>query len=244
MKLNTSDIIKYYDFLENETLVKIESVKNQGLCNRTYILNTDKNRYIVKKINKSLYGNTNKKLEFKIQLLAYRKGIAPKPIFLDVKNQIFISRYLEGCHKEYLNKSKLKSLAVSLNTLHNIKLHSKTFDIKRYFEKNSKMINSNLKLALLKFDRLDKDLVLCHNDLNPGNILFSDGIKFIDWEFASINDRYFDLCSIIIEFRLSPRDEHLLLNLYLKGKKPDTKKLEIYKTLYKHLCKTWFDIIS
>jgi thiamine kinase-like enzyme len=40
--------------------------------------------------------------------------------------------------------------------------------------------------------------VLCHHDLHPSNILINDhSIKFLDWEYAAINDRYFDLASLM-----------------------------------------------
>ena len=44
------------------------------------------------------------------------------------------------------------------------------------------------------YPRQDQDLVSCHNDLKPENILF-DGVRpwLVDWEAASLNDRYADL---------------------------------------------------
>jgi thiamine kinase-like enzyme len=87
-----------------------------------------------------------------------------------------------------------------------------------------------------------KELVLCHNDLHPQNILFSNSIKLIDWEYAGVNDRYFDLASIIIEFKLSQRDEVIFLRSYFKrASKVNSQKLFAYKVIYKELWRLWFE---
>ncbi|MBX5333141.1 phosphotransferase [Rhodococcus fascians] len=45
------------------------------------------------------------------------------------------------------------------------------------------------------------DLVACHNDPMPGNILIGDGLpmKLVDYEFASNNDRAYELAVMITE---------------------------------------------
>ena len=225
----------------NFKIKKFELLKNQGMCNHTYLLTTFNSKYIVKKFNKVLHSNTDKKFEYLMQFKAYKKNIAPKPIILDIKNRFFISQFLEGIHKITLNKHDLRNLAITLHNLHKIKIHKKPLNIERYLRKNSKKIYKDLKLALLNIKKEKQDFVLCHNDLNPKNIIFTDKIKFIDWEFASINDRYFDLASIIIEFNLNTKNESSFLKYYFKKNRYNKKKLEIFKTIYKYTCKVWFD---
>jgi thiamine kinase-like enzyme len=42
------------------------------------------------------------------------------------------------------------------------------------------------------------DTALCHNDLFAGNILDSDPIRVIDWEFAGMGDIFFDLATLVV----------------------------------------------
>jgi len=228
----------------NFTINKIEFLKNQGICNLTYLLTTFNSKYIIKKFDNTLHSNTDKKLEFYIQMLSYKKDIGPKPILLDVKNKVYISQYLEGFHKTTLSRYDLRVLATALRNLHKIKIHAKPYNIERYLTKNNKLISKDLKLALLNIRKFKQDLVLCHNDLNPNNIIFAKKIKFIDWEFASTNDRYFDLASIVIEFNLNKKNENSFLKYYFKKNRYNRKKIETYKILYKHTCRIWFDKIS
>lgn len=225
----------------NFKIKKFELLKNQGICNHTYLLTSYDSKYIIKKFDKTLQSDANKKFEYLIQLKAYEKNLAPKPILIDIKNDVYISKYLEGLHKITLTPYDLRALASALYNLHKIKIHRKPYNIERYLTKNSKKISKDLKLALLNIKKHKKDFVLCHNDLNPKNIIFANDIKFIDWEFAGINDRYFDLAAIIIEFDLNLKDERNFLRYYFKKNGYNREKLETYKIIYKYTCKIWLD---
>jgi thiamine kinase-like enzyme len=71
----------------------------------------------------------------------------------------------------------------------------------------------------------------CHNDLSPGNILYSkqDGeykMYVVDWEYACISDPFFDLAGICINFGFSEAQENNLIQNY-------SEKLSIYPSLDK-----------
>ncbi len=70
----------------------------------------------------------------------------------------------------------------------------------------------------------DADKVFSHNDLNPNNIL-CDGEKIwiIDWDVASVNDRYIDLANAANYFIHTPQDEKIFLETYFDGRLDDSK---------------------
>lgn len=71
------------------------------------------------------------------------------------------------------------------------------------------------------YPRLDADMVSCHNNLKPENILF-DGARvwLVDWQAAFRNDRYFDL-AIVANFLVhNDSDETTYLSVYF-GQPPD-----------------------
>jgi thiamine kinase-like enzyme len=56
----------------------------------------------------------------------------------------------------------------------------------------------------------------CHNDLLNANFIRSpDGIRIVDWEYAGMGDRFFDLANFAVNHDLSPDDEALLLEAYV-----------------------------
>jgi thiamine kinase-like enzyme len=57
--------------------------------------------------------------------------------------------------------------------------------------------------------------VPCHNDLLPANVLFRDQTAILlDFEYAGMNSRYFDLGNLAVNCELSITAEHRLLELY------------------------------
>jgi len=232
IKLN---MLENYKIFDGEKLLNIRPTDEQGDCNTTYILSTLKCKYIIKKITSHIYVSKNH--EFSIQSITHNKSISPQALLLDAKKSLLVQEYIKGVHKFELSKKDIKNLAFLLNKLHKIKIKTKIFDMSKYFHSATK--DKELKLVLQDLKNYKQDLVLCHNDLNPKNILFGSKIKILDWEYACINDRYFDLASVCIEFKLSRREERNFMRYYFKNKMPNFKKLHTFKILYKYVCYTW-----
>ena len=61
-------------------------------------------------------------------------------------------------------------------------------------------------------------VVPCHNDLLPGNVLFGDDRAWLlDFEYAGMNDRYFDLANLSVNCGLDAGADERLLTLYDGG---------------------------
>jgi thiamine kinase-like enzyme len=55
----------------------------------------------------------------------------------------------------------------------------------------------------------------CHNDLLPGNVLFDgDRVWLLDFEYAGMNDRFFDLANLSVNCGLTADADERLLRLY------------------------------
>ena len=209
----TKDFLTRYELFENEELKELTLLDNQGFSNTNYLLETSKRKYLIREF-KSLH--VNRKFEFQVAMKAYKKDIGAKPLFLDEFNAIMICEFLEGIHRYTLKRDDIKNIALLLKKLHQIKVGKKLFNLK-------------------------KDYVLCHHDLNPKNFIFLNDIKLIDWEYAGINDLYFDLASVVVEFDLDKKEEKLFLNSYFQNfYRINRKKIYSFKIKYTTLCKDWF----
>jgi thiamine kinase-like enzyme len=61
----------------------------------------------------------------------------------------------------------------------------------------------------------DHDLVPCHNDLLPANFLIvDDRIRIVDWEYAGMGDRFFDLGNLAVNNDFAAEDEERLIAAY------------------------------
>jgi thiamine kinase-like enzyme len=63
--------------------------------------------------------------------------------------------------------------------------------------------------------RRDEPLCPCHNDLLNANLI-DDGasLRIVDWEYAGMGDRFFDLANFSINHELGEEDNELLLESY------------------------------
>lgn len=225
--------VKHYKLLANQTVEELSLLDQQGHCNINYYLKTDKARYVVRKFKHQ----SDREAEFFIQNLAHKQGIAGKAFYLDEEKELMFCEYVEGEHYYKLNQQTLKKLALVLQKLHKIKLQQRPTTFKSSFKYKDKKVYE----AYSVLNRFKPDYVLAHNDLHPKNILFGEKIQLIDWEYAGVSDRYFDLAAIILEFKLNAKDEKSFLRAYFPARKvPNYKKLEAYKTIYKTLWTVWF----
>jgi thiamine kinase-like enzyme len=149
-----------------------------------------------------------------------------------------ITKYLEGKHQTKLSQQELKKTALLLKKLHKIKVRQK----QNHFKENFTFKNKKVKHAFMVLEKEPKEYALGHNDLHPKNIIFSkNSIKLIDWEYARYSDIYFDLVSIIIEYKLNRKDTRTFLKSYLGKQKINHKKVKAYTLIYKELWRLWFE---
>jgi len=157
---------------------------------------------------------------------------------LDEENALAVSAYLEGIHKDTLEKNDLHQFAEVLRKVHTLNIEREPIFLETLLETKSKEVQD----AFTTLARFTSEYVLCHNDLNPRNILFTETIQLIDWEDAAINDRYFDLASVCVEFNLDKENEAYFLRRYFTEENEiNDEKLKAYKVIYKALCTQWFD---
>jgi thiamine kinase-like enzyme len=63
-------------------------------------------------------------------------------------------------------------------------------------------------------DDPDHAPVPCHNDLLPANFLRGERIVIVDWEYAGMGDRFFDLGNLAVNNEYEDDDEERLLEAY------------------------------
>lgn len=109
-----------------------------------------------------------------------------------------------------LTEHVLKNIATLIQQLWEIKINPndqiKIFQPQQFLEtfKNGlkkPLVNLQLYEKKLNYNKLKTDeLVLCHNDLNGGNLVFvEEKMYLIDFEYAMQNDKYFDIASFASE---------------------------------------------
>ena len=228
------ETIKSYDIFKNHPPLSCEPLAQQGHANTIYLIKTSEKKYLLREFKISI----DRKAEFAIQKKAYLHNIGAKPILLDKEKGLMISKFIEGKHKERLSQHELKKMALLLTKLHKIKIRQK----RNTFRENFKFKDKKVKQAFVVLEKEKKEYALGHNDLHAKNILFTKrAIKLIDWEYARYSDIYFDLVSIIIEYKLNKKDSSTFLRSYFQRNRVNHKKLKAFMLIYKELWRLWFE---
>ena len=142
-----------------------------------------------------------------------KKNVTPNILFYEKKIGLLIYEYIEIESKNKIVKN-IQSIGEQLKKFHQIKFNKRTKTYKDQFnlyinKLNSESKNNYLKEAIELFNDLkvhenENENVFSHNDLNAKNILMSkNNIFFIDFEYSSINNKYFDISKIIDSLNLN-----------------------------------------
>jgi thiamine kinase-like enzyme len=65
-----------------------------------------------------------------------------------------------------------------------------------------------------------QDLVPCHNDLLNANFLDDGEIRIVDWEYAGMGDRFFDLANLSVNHEFGLDEDRMLVAAYFGEEKP------------------------
>ncbi|AXK51247.1 phosphotransferase [Spiroplasma alleghenense] len=185
-----------------------------GLTNLTYL----ENGLFCKKSNFIVDDFLDRKNEFQVlkEISNLENSVLIKPVKFGFKSNLFTSSYeyfddSETLESREINPEIILEIAKAIKKMHEIKLKNskvKKFNFKKilnFFEENTKNLIFDLipfkeKIYKIINENQITEFTFCHNDLVPGNFLFTNsGLKIIDYDFASLNDPLFDLASFVSE---------------------------------------------
>uniref|UniRef100_A0A6C0BRW4 Aminoglycoside phosphotransferase domain-containing protein n=1 Tax=viral metagenome TaxID=1070528 RepID=A0A6C0BRW4_9ZZZZ len=201
---------------------KISKLKG-GLTNTIYLIEHLGNKYIIREFGKNTEVFVDRVLEMRII-----KELEPYDVtrkLIELTNKGTIESYVEGhpvTYESFKNSNLIRKLVgQKLRMLHtsNIltKKETQTAHIWKAFndwttlclqlydlDLNIKKILTNIfEIVTMKSKTAAfYPIVMCHNDLNLGNIIYDQHnhqIKFIDFEYASYNYRGYDIGNIFAE---------------------------------------------
>ena len=159
--------------------------------------------------------------------LAARASAGPAPVFANVDRGISLVRYLAGDSlqaDQVGEPGNLIRLAHLLRCVHEIdcagmspatSLHAR---IRNY----ASLINSETGVALAReaeellqrWEGPKEERVLCHNDVNHGNVICGKSWRLIDWDYAATGSRWFDIATAVGYHQLDESSTEAFLKAY------------------------------
>ena len=154
-------------------------------------------------------------------------GLAPRVLYADTNDGIAILDWVEAV--PLAPAQALVQLPAALRRLHELPPFLKSFNYAtahRFFiwrlrgsgllrEAEMAEVFGCYERICAAYARLDTDMVSCHMELKPENVLFDGSrIWLVGWQAAFVNDRYFDLAMAADFILTNNGDERIYLNAY------------------------------
>ena len=246
-------LIKFLQTEMNWNPINISFIeKLGGLSSENYKVSYNNNDYFVK-ICIADYLHTDRINELSILNKVSKINLAPNIYYFSNKSGNMIT-WIDGSMPsldDFNSSNFLNMLSNSLKSLHNLKCE-KQFnpfnDIRKRIEickdlnlPLPKSINILLEFLTYLEYKLNKSplIGLCHNDLNASNIILtSNKLYFVDYEYSSMGDIFFDLATISWFFSEKSRKD--LLKFYFGEYNPkDYEKLLDFIFIVKFYNASW-----
>lgn len=180
--------------------------------------------YFIKHLHRDMLEQDKRASLFDLQSQLAEHDIAPKPIAYLAKDKLWIEHWnsLTPACQSALNQEQLPELlAITQAKLHAIDIDCEKIDLKREWVRYLDMLPTTGELRSYETQQMepilhsDTDLCFCHNDLQLEHIFLSEsGSSVIDWEYAGVGHRSFDLCSTIKINNLTKEQQHHFLKCY------------------------------
>ena len=226
--LNSSISIDIWKYI-NQKYGKIIyiSKQNEAITNKVFYIKTIHTELLLKLLsaNNSIINRLD---EIKIIQYCMKYNITTNLLDYKVKKYLLF-QYIPNSYCLPINNNSLKLICLFANylsILHNANLKINIRSYKNIINKyansvsmSSPNINFTLDYAkniLKNIDKFSINLGLSHNDINRFNIMTTkeDSLYIFDFEYSAINDIYFDLASVYINF--SKDDFNIFITEYIK----------------------------
>jgi len=160
---------------------------------------------------------------------AAEAGIAPRVWYTSAEDGISITDFVEA--RPFPRTQALALLPGTLRKLHALPPFASP-RVVNYLDAMDGLVRKSLTAGILPesqsaelfdlyssladvYQRDGSDVVLCHNDLRPENVLFDgDRAWLVDWEAAFLNDRYLDLAIVANFVVTDAAEEETYLRTY------------------------------
>jgi thiamine kinase-like enzyme len=207
-----------------------------GITNRNYRVEVDGFSYVLR-----VGGNDTDLLgidrvtEHAASLRAAEIGVGPEVVAFVESEGWLVTRFIEGrgvSPEEIRRPDGIRRVAEVLRRIHNAPAIPGHFDAHAVVEEYrteaeahfvpipGEFAMAHLISTEIRSARGPQPLVPCHNDLLNANFLDDGEIRVVDWEYAGMGDRFFDLANLSVNHDFGLEEDALLLAAYFGVERP------------------------
>jgi thiamine kinase-like enzyme len=207
-----------------------------GITNHNFRVDVDGSTYVLRMggQNTELLG-IDRVTEHAASVRAAEIGVGPEVADLVQPEGWLVTRFIEGKRvpaEEIRQPDTIKRVAAVLILIHNAAPIPGRFDSHAVVDEYRAVAGSHGASIPKDFDearatserirdaRGPQPLVPCHNDLLNANFLDDGELRVVDWEYAGMGDRFFDLANLSANHEFGMDQDRLLVTAYFGEERP------------------------
>ena len=171
----------------------------------------------------------DRQAEYQASLRAAEVGVGPEVAGFIEDEGWLVTRFIDGHPippEEMLRSETIRRVSAALRKFHDsapipgrFDAHAVVEEYRRQAEARRVAIPGAYSAAHRMSERIRRirgpqPLAPCHNDLLNANFLDDGEIRIVDWEYAGMGDRFFDLANFSVNHEFGPAEDELLLAAY------------------------------
>jgi thiamine kinase-like enzyme len=213
------------------------TVLSGGITNRNYRVDVGGSSYVLRVGGKDtdLLG-IDRATEHEASLRAAEVGVGPEVVAFVEPEGWLVTRFIEGRGvppEEIRTPEGLRRVAAVLKKIHGAATIPGRFDAHNVVEEyRREAIGHGVTIPpefeharraanTIREARGPQPTVPCHNDLLNANFLDDGELRIVDWEYAGMGDRFFDLANLSINHDFALNEDRLLLAAYFGAERPE-----------------------
>lgn len=200
-----------------------------GDANQVFRLDCGHQPVVVKVIGNHHFSGINRAYQYALQQQLAARHLAPRPLWLSDDGEIWVEEWMSpdasASTTVHTGRDKAKILAEALANVHEQPITARPLVLsdrwRHYLNVSGLALDDALSIrahTLLHSQSLDNhsdaSLALCHNDLSWGHIIQCSPLMIVDWEYAAMGNRFFDLASCALINRFDASETQALCHAY------------------------------
>lgn len=196
-----------------------------GEVNHVYRLIDEDKDYVVKWTGEDAFSGINRFHQFVLQEQVSQRSLAPEPIWLSDDERLWVESFVEGPTLTHSDTNIPAALGRILASIHDQPITARPLQLTKrwqhYIESaNLPLSDPRVHHANELNERLhidyedDSVLALCHNDLSADHVVYGGSPVIVDWEYAAMGNRYFDLAGCALINNLTDDESNQLCQAY------------------------------
>ncbi|MFC0445610.1 phosphotransferase [Pseudidiomarina halophila] len=230
----------------------------RGVANNVYKITTTQEKYILKQFRFDHPYGLDRDQEVRVQQQLAEHKLAPDVIHYDATQGLVLQRFLDDPdlgHAKLPMAEKLRELADISAHIHRLSVDVPVWSLRerlaRYCAQLAEFDSERASHFRKRLDSFRKLLdsfashpVFCHNDLAMHHIFLSPDRRVIDWEYAGLGERYFDLANTMTVNQLELPQRNAFINAYeaAAGFTVQRDTLESWREVVAVVNQLWYEL--